>query len=92
MKWLENKLVSGFQIHSARESGYWVPVEARARLNTRGKSGGINQLWIDGRLECERRDLDFRGRLQAPELMLYCWKPIGTKVLPSHNPLGTTTW
>jgi hypothetical protein len=61
MKWLGNKPVSEFPIHATEESGYWVPVEARARLNTPGKRDGLNQLWIDGRLECERRDLDFRG-------------------------------
>ena len=61
MKWLGNRPVSKFPIHSTRESGYWVLVESRAKLNTPGKSDGINQLWIDGRLECERRNLDFRG-------------------------------
>ena len=62
MKWLGNKPVSTFPIHATGESGYWVLVESRAKLNTPGKSDGINQLWIDGRLECERRNLNFRGR------------------------------
>ena len=61
MKWLGNKPVSQFPIHATEESGYWVLVESRAKLNTPGKNDGINQLWIDGRLECERRDLNFRG-------------------------------
>ena len=61
MKWLGNKPVSRLPIHATEESGYWVLVEARAKLNTPGKADGINQLWIDGRLECERRNLDFRG-------------------------------
>lgn len=61
MTWLGNKPVSTFPIHATRESGYWVLVESRAKLNTPGRSDGINQLWIDGRLECERRNLDFRG-------------------------------
>ena len=61
MKWLGNRPVSQFPIHATEESGYWVLVESRARLNTPGKSDGINQLWIDGRLACERRNLDFRG-------------------------------
>jgi hypothetical protein len=61
MKWLGNKPVSKFPIHATEESGYWVRVEARAKLNTPGKNDGINQLWIDGRLECERRNLNFRG-------------------------------
>lgn len=60
MKWLGNKPVSKFPIHATEESGYWVMVESRAKLNTPGKSDGINQLWIDGRLECERRKLNFR--------------------------------
>ena len=62
MEWLGNKPVSRFPIHATEESGYWVLVECRAKLNTPGKNDGINQLWIDGRLECERRNLNFRGR------------------------------
>ena len=65
MKWLGNKPVSAFPIHATEESGTWVLVEARAKLNTPGQSDGINQLWIDGRLECERRNLDFRGSYTA---------------------------
>jgi hypothetical protein len=61
MRWLGNRPVSRFPIHATEESGYWVLVESRAKLNTPGQSNGINQLWIDGRLECERRNLDFRG-------------------------------
>ncbi len=60
MIWLGNKPVSNFPIHSIKESGYWVMVESRVKLNTPGKSDGINQLWIDGRLECERKNLNFR--------------------------------
>ncbi len=37
-------------------------VEARAKLNTPGKKNGENQLWIDGKLESERTNLDWRGR------------------------------
>jgi len=36
-------------------------VEASARLNTPGKSDGSTRLWIDGRLEAERENLNFRG-------------------------------
>jgi hypothetical protein len=61
LRWLGNKPASRFQIHSTRESGRWVCVEARARLNTPGEKDGLNQLWIDGRLESERRNLDWRG-------------------------------
>lgn len=62
MKWLGNRPASRFPIHASEESGYWVCVEARAKLNTPGEADGLNQLWIDGRLECERKNLDFRGR------------------------------
>jgi len=61
LHWLGNKPASEFLIHSAAEAGWWVPVEARARLNTPGAKDGENQLWIDGRLEAERRNLDWRG-------------------------------
>ncbi len=61
LKWLGNRPASRFPIHATSESGYWVLVESRAKLNTPGKSDGINQLWIDGRLECERRNLNWRG-------------------------------
>jgi len=30
-------------------------------LNTPGQKDGLNQLWIDGRLEAERKNLDWRG-------------------------------
>ncbi len=61
LSWLGNKPASDFKISSTEESGYWVLVESRAKLNTPGKNDGINQLWIDGRLEAERKDLNFRG-------------------------------
>lgn len=61
LRWLGNKPVSRFKLHSAEESGRWVCVEARAKLNTHGKKDGTNQLWIDGRLEAERTNLDWRG-------------------------------
>ncbi len=61
LKWLGNKPASHFKLHSAEESGRWVCVEARARLNTPGKRDGRNQLWIDGRLEAQRSNLDWRG-------------------------------
>jgi hypothetical protein len=59
--WLGNKPSSEFKIFSTDESGYWVLVESRAKLNTPGENDGINQLWIDGRLEAERLNLNFRG-------------------------------
>jgi hypothetical protein len=62
LRWLGNKPVSNFKLHSTEESGRWVCVEARVKLNTPGQKDGLNQLWIDGRLEAERKGLDWRGR------------------------------
>jgi hypothetical protein len=61
LRWLGNRPVSRFKLHSTEESGRWVCVEARAKLNTPGGKDGLNQLWIDGGLESERRNLDWRG-------------------------------
>ncbi len=61
LRWLGNKPVSQFKLHGSDGAGWWVCVEARAKLNTPGRKDGINQLWIDGRLEAERRNLDWRG-------------------------------
>ena len=61
LRWLGNKPVSRFKLHSTEESGRWVCVEARVKLNTPGRKDGLNQLWIDGRLEAERKGLDWRG-------------------------------
>jgi hypothetical protein len=65
LRWLGNKPGSSFQISSTSESGWWVLVEAGARLNTPGKSDGFFRLWIDGRLEAERTNLNFRGSYKA---------------------------
>tara|TARA_R110000764_G_scaffold90598_1_gene172972 strand:- start:10198 stop:11409 length:1212 start_codon:yes stop_codon:yes gene_type:complete len=59
--WLGNSPTSKFPLSSTEESGYWVLVESRVKLNTPGKNDGINQLWIDGRLEVERENLNLRG-------------------------------
>jgi hypothetical protein len=61
LRWLGNKPTSRFQLHSTQEAGRWVCVEARAKLNTPGRKDGLNQLWIDGRLEAERKNVDWRG-------------------------------
>ena len=62
LHWLGNRPASAFKLHSKEEAGRWVCVESRAKLNTPGKRDGLNQLWIDGRLEAERKNLDWRGR------------------------------
>jgi hypothetical protein len=61
LHWLGQKPASTFQISSTAESGWWVCVEARAKLNTPGAKDGLFQLWIDGQLESERKNLDWRG-------------------------------
>lgn len=61
LTWLGNKPSSNFKLHGSDGLGWWVCVEARAKLNTPGKKDGLNQLWIDGKLEAERRNLDWRG-------------------------------
>ena len=61
LKWLGNKPVSSFKLFSTKESGRWVCFEIRVKLNKAGKKDGLNQLWIDGRLEAERKGLDWRG-------------------------------
>jgi hypothetical protein len=48
-------------IFSAMESGRWVCVESHVRLNTPGKSDGVFELWIDGKPEAARTDLDWHG-------------------------------
>ncbi len=61
LRWLGNRPASQMRISSTEEAGRWVCVESRAKLNTPGQKDGLNQLWIDGRLEAERRNLDWRG-------------------------------
>ena len=61
LHWLGNKPASTFLIHSTAEAGWWVCVESRAKLNAPGAKDGLNQLWIDRRLEAERKSLDWRG-------------------------------
>ena len=60
LHWLGNKPASTFPIHSTAESGWWVCVEAHARLNAPGQKDGLNQLSIDGRIEAERKNLFWR--------------------------------
>lgn len=61
LRWLGNKPVSNFKIHSTEEAGWWVCVESRAKINSPGQRDGSNQLWLDGRLEAERKNLDWMG-------------------------------
>ena len=64
LQWLWNKPASRLKLHGEDGVGWWVCVEARVMLNTPGKQDGLNQLWIDGRLEAERRNLNWRGEFR----------------------------
>ncbi|HEX4792673.1 MAG TPA: hypothetical protein VH370_02715 [Humisphaera sp.] len=61
LHWLGNKPSSEFQFSSPKEGGWWVCVEAYAKLNTPGEKDGINKLWIDGKLATQRERLNWRG-------------------------------
>lgn len=60
-KWLGNSPSGKFPVHATEESGRWICVEARLKLNTPGQRDGVAQLWIDGVLDAERTGMDFRG-------------------------------
>lgn len=61
LKWLGNSPKGKFPVHATDQAGRWVCVEARMKLNTPGKKDGVATLWVDGRLDCERSNVDFRG-------------------------------
>jgi hypothetical protein len=61
LHWLGQKPAATMPLSGTAEAGWWVCVEARAKLNTPGQKDGLFQLWIDGHLESERKNLDWRG-------------------------------
>jgi hypothetical protein len=61
LDWMGARARGSFPIHSTEESGYWVPVEAQARLNDPGRKNGVFRLWINDRLEAELTGLDWHG-------------------------------
>jgi hypothetical protein len=65
LKWLGNSPSGRFPVHSTEESGRWICVEARLKLNTPGQQDGVAQLWVDGVLDAERSNLDFRSTYDA---------------------------
>ncbi|MFH1070452.1 MAG: FlgD immunoglobulin-like domain containing protein [Candidatus Glassbacteria bacterium] len=65
LHWLGNQPVTETKVSSTDESGWFVCVEARAKLNTPGLKDGVNQLWIDGKLESERTGMAWRGSYTA---------------------------
>ncbi len=50
-----------FQIASSNEVGRWVSIECRMKLNTPGVRDGYGAMWIDGKLDAECSNMDFRG-------------------------------
>ena len=64
-KWLGNSPKGTFSTHATSEAGRWVCVESRLKLNTPGRKDGYAALWVDGVLDCERKDLDLRGTYSA---------------------------
>ncbi|MFO1499490.1 MAG: hypothetical protein U1G07_14025 [Verrucomicrobiota bacterium] len=49
-------------IFGSIESGRWVCVESHVKLNTPGNGDGVFELWVDGKLEASRTDLDWHGK------------------------------
>ncbi len=48
-------------IFNPAESGRWVCVESHVKLNTPGQPNGVFELWVDGKLDASRKDLDWHG-------------------------------
>lgn len=65
LAWLGNSPSGRFPVHATEESGRWICVEARLKLNTPGRKDGLAALWVDGRLDAERSGLDFRGTYEG---------------------------
>jgi len=61
MQWLGNSPAGATSFQNGAAAGRWICVEARLKLNTPGKRDGYAALWVDGRLDTERRNMDFRG-------------------------------
>jgi hypothetical protein len=104
MHWLGQKPAATLPISSTAEADWWVAVEARVKLNTPGMKDGLFQLWIDGRLESERKNLDWRGTytghsINAVFLESYWNKPSPVEqfrwydnfVISSQKPIGPVT-
>ncbi len=61
LRWLGNSPKGKFPLHDTAESGRWVCVESMLRVNTPGQRDGRAALWVDGKPDAERKDLDLRG-------------------------------
>jgi hypothetical protein len=74
LRWLGNYPPAKFGIADPNEVGRWVCVECRMKLNSitpttdaAGKTiwDGYGAMWIDGKLETERKNMNFRGTLDT---------------------------
>ncbi|HET6583311.1 MAG TPA: hypothetical protein VFG69_07685 [Nannocystaceae bacterium] len=54
-------LAGAFPLFSAAESGEWHCIEAHVRLNTPSVPDGVLEFWIDGELQNQSTELDWRG-------------------------------
>ena len=63
LRWL-GMMPAKTPVFSPTESGRWVCIESRVRLNTPSKRDGVFSLWIDGKLEASHTDLDWHGSWQ----------------------------
>lgn len=63
LKWLGSRQ-GKTPIFSPAESGRWVCVESHIKLNSPGQPDGIFELWVDGKLEASRTDLNWHGEWQ----------------------------
>lgn len=61
LRWLGKKN-GQTQIYADANRERWFCVEVRMKLNTPGASDGIIAFWVDGKLEAQSTNLDWRGR------------------------------
>ena len=52
-------------VFSAANANVWFCVEAHMRLNDAGSSNGVFELWVDGKQEARRADLNWLGAYSA---------------------------
>lgn len=64
LQWL-GQMPGTTPIFSTAASGVWRCIEGHARLNTPGSADGVFEFWIDGQLQNQRTDLDWRGTYTA---------------------------
>ena len=82
LRWL-GKIDGKTPVFNTAESGRWVCVESRVKVNTPGKKDGVFNLWIDGKLEASHTDLDWHGTWDAYAINAVCienyWNQGATK-------------